>query len=85
MNRKDNIDFVITWVNANDENWQNEKSKYSPNNEDNQHNNNNVRYRYWDNLHYWFRGIEKFTPWVNKIHFITYGHVPEWQIGRAHV
>ena len=27
-----------------------------------------------DNLKYWFRGVEKFAPWVNKIYFITYGH-----------
>lgn len=29
-------------------------------------------------LKYWFRGVEKFAPWVNRIHFVTCGHVPEW-------
>jgi hypothetical protein len=36
------------------------------------------RYRDWDNLRYWFRGVEKFSPWVNRIHFITWGHLPAW-------
>ncbi|MBQ1187227.1 MAG: stealth conserved region 3 domain-containing protein, partial [Clostridia bacterium] len=40
--------------------------------------NSEVRYRDWDNLQYWFRGVEKFAPWVNKIHFVTWGHLPEW-------
>lgn len=29
-------------------------------------------------LRYWFRGVEKFAPWVNKIFFVTYGHMPKW-------
>jgi len=36
------------------------------------------RYRDWDNLRYWFRGVERFAPWVNRVHFLTWGHVPEW-------
>ncbi len=71
----DKIDFVIIWVDGNDKQWQNEKDKYSPKrNTDNR----SIRYRDWDNLKYWFRGIEKFAPWVNKIHFVTYGHLPDW-------
>ncbi len=70
------IDFVITWVDGNDPIWLKEYEKYSPNK-------NHVdvakkRYRSWDNLQYWFRGVEKFSPWVNKIHFVTYGHIPKW-------
>lgn len=73
MNRP--IDFVIIWVDGNDPEWQKEKKKY---NEDIRYNINNVRYRDMDNLQYWFRGVEKFAPWVNKIHFVTYGHLPKW-------
>ena len=40
--------------------------------------NSNIRFQSWDNLHYWFRAIEKFMPWVNKIVFVTWGHVPEF-------
>lgn len=69
------IDFVVTWVDGNDPVWQAEKAKYSSSkNADNR----NVRFRDWDNMQYWFRAVEKFTPWVNKIHFVTYGHLPKW-------
>lgn len=69
------IDFVICWVDGNDPVWQEEKRKYSP---DRGQDGGIVRFRDWDNLQYWFRGVEKFAPWVNKIHFVTYGHLPKW-------
>lgn len=70
------IDFVILWVDGNDPKWQIEKSKYDSNVDDDS--NSASRYRDWGLLPYWFRGVEKFTPWVNKIHFVTWGHVPEF-------
>lgn len=72
MNNK--IDFVMIWVDGNDKKWQEEKNKYSTYSGDNR----NIRYRDWDNLKYWFRGIEKYANWVNKIYFVTYGHIPKW-------
>ncbi|MBQ6357217.1 MAG: capsule biosynthesis protein CapK, partial [Solobacterium sp.] len=36
------------------------------------------RFKDWGLFKYWFRGVEKFAPWVNKIYFITWGHVPTW-------
>lgn len=69
------IDFVVPWVDGGDEKWLKEKEKYRINKGEDGSNN---RYRDWDNLQYWFRGVEKFAPWVNRIHFITWGHVPEW-------
>lgn len=72
---KSKIDFVITWVDGSDKEWLREKSKYDKNiNIDDSIN----RYRDWDNLKYWFRGVEKFASWVNKIYFITYGHLPKF-------
>ena len=73
MNEK--IDFVIIWVDGNDIEWQKEKNKYSPNSNDDFR---AIRYRDWDNLKYIFRGIEKYAPWVNKVHFVTCGHLPNW-------
>ena len=78
MNRE-KIDFVMPWVDGSDIEWQREKTRYR----DKEVNQKEIdasmaRYRDWDNLQYWFRGVEKFTPWVNKIHFITYGHLPKW-------
>lgn len=69
------IDFVITWVDGNDPVWQTEKKKYKA---DGEADDSKERYRDWELLRYWFRGVEKFAPWVRKIHFITWGHVPEW-------
>lgn len=71
------IDFVITWVDSNDPIWQKEFRSYLPQSQstdDIRH----VRYRNWENLRYWFRGVEKFAPWVNKVHFVSCGQVPDW-------
>ncbi|MBR3697643.1 MAG: Stealth CR1 domain-containing protein [Clostridia bacterium] len=68
------IDFVLLWVDGNDQKWQIEKRKYIVNKDDANVN----RYRDCDNLQYLFRGIEKYAKWVNKIYFITYGHLPKW-------
>lgn len=70
------IDFVILWVDGSDPVWLEDKKKYTEKAENGSEEDN--RFRDWDNLKYWFRGIEKYTPWVNKIHFITYGHLPKW-------
>lgn len=32
----------------------------------------------FDFIKYWFRGVEKFAPWVNRIFFVTAGHLPDW-------
>ncbi|MDQ0203457.1 stealth family protein [Pectinatus haikarae] len=69
------IDFTICWVDGNDPSWQKQKNAYSS---DINGDKRLSRYRDWDNLQYWFRGVEKFAPWVNKIHFITCGHLPAW-------
>lgn len=75
-NQDDKIDFVMIWVDGSDPKWLEEKAKYSddPNSVLNSVN----RYRDWELLKYWFRGVEKFAPWVNNIYFITCGHYPEW-------
>ncbi len=74
MNNK--IDFVITWVDGSDEEWLKDKNKYAKVKIDTTNAVN--RYRDMGTLQYWFRAVEKFAPWVNKIHFVTYGHLPKW-------
>jgi len=69
------IDFVVTWVDGNDPAWQAEKAKYKP---DADADDRPERYRDWEQLRYWFRGVEKFAPWVRRIHFVTWGHLPPW-------
>ena len=70
------IDFVMLWVDGNDENWKKERAKYDTN--INGQDGRNQRFRSWDNLQMWFRGVEKYASWVNKIFFITCGQKPEW-------
>lgn len=71
------IDIVIPWVDGNDPEWQKEYKKYVAL-EKGRDDNSVLRYRDWDNLQYLFRGIEKFAPWVRKVHFITTGQKPKW-------
>ena len=76
MNNK--IDFLILWVDGSDPEWLKEKAKYNPNKVKKDGVDGTIRFRDWDNLKYWFRGIEKFAPWINSIYFITWGHLPKW-------
>lgn len=69
------IDFVIPWVDGNDPDWRRAFAAARPAaNADS----TEIRYRDWRNLQYWFRGVERFAPWVRRIHFITWGHLPQW-------
>lgn len=72
----DKIDFVLLWVDGADPEWLAQRAAYLPKRLDNGSNAN--RYRDWGLMRYWFRGIEAFAPWVNRIYFVTWGHYPEW-------
>ena len=79
----DKIDFVITWVDGSDKKWQEMKNKYTINEQKKLTNKSNmdsrnIRYRDMECLKYWFRGVEKYAPWVNKIYFVTCGQTPKW-------
>ena len=69
------IDFVLTYLDGNDIEWQKEKNRFSPGGTSDVNPN---RYRDWDNLRYFFRAIERFAPWVRKVHIVTWGHIPSW-------
>ena len=71
----DAIDFVLPWVDGTDPEWITQRNAYSQNVKEG---NQEERFRNWDQLRYWFRGVEKHAPWVNRIHFITCGHLPPW-------
>jgi len=76
MARNYGIDIVIPWVDGSDPAWLAEKHKFTGSSmgiEDDA-----ARYRDWGLLKYWFRGVEEFAPWVRKIHFVTWGHYPDW-------
>lgn len=69
------IDFVITWVDGGDPAWREARARFSGNKGED---NDECRYRDWGLLRYWFRGVENYAPWVRKIHFVTWGHLPPW-------
>lgn len=72
---QERIDFVMPWVDGSDPAWRAEKNKYSSGDKEDAA---EERFRDWDNLKYWFRGVEKYAPWVGRVHFITWGHLPGW-------
>ncbi|MEZ4484954.1 MAG: Stealth CR1 domain-containing protein [Syntrophotaleaceae bacterium] len=69
------IDVVLLWVDGDDPAWRQEFSRYVTLEEGDK---SEARFRDWDNLQYMFRSFENCTPWVRKIHFVTWGHVPAW-------
>jgi hypothetical protein len=81
------IDFVITWVDGADPAWLAEKQKYQKTDIEISSGDANAECRYRSEtelLRYWFRGVEKFAPWVNKIYFVTCGQKPEW-LNESHI
>lgn len=78
----DKIDFVVTWVDGADPSWLAEKRKYEhvdanvPRSEGEA--NSACRYRDYGLLRFWFRAVEKFAPWVNRVFFVTCGQKPDW-------
>lgn len=69
------IDIVLPWVDEKDEIWQEKKSEYE---EGYGFESSNIRFQCWDNLHLWFRSVEKCMPWFNRIFLITCGQVPDF-------
>lgn len=72
------IDFVITWVDMNDPKWKADFAKYSGKIDNTKNEMAVARFRDYGFLKYWFRGVESYTPWVRKIHFVTCGQHPDW-------
>lgn len=65
------IDFVVPWVDGNDDEWIKLRNSYKGEYTE-------CRYRDWGVFRYWFRSVETYAPWVNKIHLITCGQIPDW-------
>jgi hypothetical protein len=74
------IDFVVTWVDMDDRAWRDQFAKYSglPATDNSRNETSEARFRDNGLLKYWFRGVEKFAPWVRFVHFVTCGQKPEW-------
>lgn len=72
------IDFIVTWVDMDTPEWKEEFARYAGEKKNEKNGVSHARFRDYGFLKYWFRGVEKFAPWVRKIHFVTCGQKPEW-------
>ena len=69
------IDFVVLWVDGSDPEWRKERARYSTAEDEDD---SEIRYRDAGLLRYWFRGVAECAPWVNRVFFVTCGHLPPW-------
>ncbi|WP_308858386.1 stealth family protein [Lacticaseibacillus paracasei] len=73
----DKIDFVISWVDSEDSEWQKKKQAYSGKKIVNS-SNGDERFRDYGTLRYLLRSIEKYANWVNHIYLVTDHQRPNW-------
>lgn len=71
---KEKIDFVVAWVDSDDPQWKADYAKYR----NIKVKEDKARFRNWDLFRYWFRSVEKYAPWVNKVYLVTNGTNPKW-------
>lgn len=69
------IDFVVTWLDPLDPEWQKAYATFSPNAKGDK---SKARFRDMDIFRYWFRSVEMYAPWVHNIYLITNGRFPDW-------
>lgn len=69
------IDFVVTWLDSSDPEWQKSLALYSPNSKGHKE---KARFRNTGFFMYWFRAVERYAPWVHKVYLVTNGKFPDW-------
>lgn len=69
------IDFVVTWVDGEDEAWLEKYNQYSKYDTIDV---KNARFRDFKFFKYWFRAVEMYAPWVNHVYLVTDHQVPNW-------
>lgn len=69
------IDFVVTWLDSTDPVWQKEYECYKDQSKGEK---SAARFRDMNIFMFWFRSVEKYAPWVNKVYLVTNGKFPEW-------
>ena len=70
-----NIDFVVTWLDPLDIEWQKSLAIYRPQSKGDM---SKARFRDMNIFKFWFRAVEMYAPWVHKIYLITNGKFPNW-------
>ena len=69
------IDFVVTWLDSNDPEWQKQYAYYKHGAKGDK---GKGRFREMNIFRYWFRAVERYAPWVNKVFLVTNGKFPDW-------
>lgn len=69
------IDFVVTWLDSSDPQWQEQYAYYKTGAKGDK---GKARYREMNIFNYWFRAVERYAPWVNKVYLVTNGKFPDW-------
>lgn len=74
------IDFVLAWVDGSDPAWLAQKRRFenASGTAAGGEANADCRYRDTGLLRYWFRAVERFAPWANRVFFVTCGQKPDW-------
>ncbi|QRG80932.1 capsular biosynthesis protein [Citrobacter sp. R56] len=72
------IDFVVLWVDSCDPSWQKNFLKFKGKGKHQESAINPSRFRDMGIFNYWFRCVEKYAPWVRKVHLVTCGQIPSW-------
>lgn len=71
----DKIDFIVTWLDSNDSLWQEQFDHHRLKAKGDK---SKARFRDMDIFRYWFRAVEQYAPWVNKVFVVTNGKTPDW-------
>ena len=83
----DTIDIIVPWVDENDSEWRKLYNKWKDieiaqgiQKSDNLQAFGKERIRDWNVFQYWFRGVEKNCPWVNKVFLViqSESQIPTW-------
>lgn len=71
----DRIDFVVTWLDSEDPEWQEQYERYKIKAKGDK---SKARFRDMSFFPFWFRAVERYAPWVNKIYIVTNGKNPDF-------
>lgn len=72
------IDFVVSWVNSNDVEWQRRMNSQLKKMGKTQLMVGEERYHDFGFFKYWFRSVEKFAPWVKHVFLVTDQQIPDF-------
>ncbi|NSY19987.1 stealth conserved region 3 domain-containing protein [Neorhizobium sp. AL 9.2.2] len=72
------IDIVYTWVNDQDEDWNNQRVARAVEVHKSVRAHNLERWKNRDELRFSLRSVAMFAPWVRNIFIVTSGQIPDW-------